>query len=127
MPRNRVMDHLFARLLLLLGLALPVPALADAPLTSRDDFVAMVSGKELTLPLFGVSIKVDPSGGIEGSAMGWPVTGNWRWENGLFCRTMDWSGTEIPPNCQLVQVVAKDRLRFTSDAGQGMTAVFHLR
>lgn len=121
------MKPLSARLLTLLGLALPATALADMPVTSRDEFVAMVAGKELALPLFGVAIAVDPSGGIAGSAMGWPVTGQWRWENGLFCRTMDWSGTEIPANCQLVQVVAKDRLRFTSDAGQGMTAVFHLR
>lgn len=121
------MDHLFARLLILLGLALPAPALAETPLTDRDAFVSMVAGRELSLPLFSVSIKVDPSGRLEGSAMGWPVTGQWRWENGLFCRSMDWSGTEIPPNCQLVEVVSEDRLRFTSDAGTGMTAVFRLR
>jgi hypothetical protein len=127
MARICDMDRLFARLLILLGLALPAPALAETPLADRDAFVAMVAGRELALPLFGVSIKVEPSGSLNGSAMGWPVTGEWRWENGLFCRTMDWSGTEIPPNCQLVQVVADDRLRFTSDAGQGMTAVFHLR
>jgi hypothetical protein len=123
------MDRQSSRLLLLLAsLTLSGPALADSPgpLTERDAFVAMVSGRELTLPLFAVSIKVDPSGGINGSAMGWPVTGQWRWENGLFCRSMDWSGTEIPPNCQLVEIVAEDRLRFTSDAGQGMTAVFRL-
>lgn len=123
------MDHVSSRLLpLLVSLALSGPVLADSPgrLSDRDAFVALVAGRELTLPMFAVSLKLDPSGGIDGSALGWPVTGKWRWEDGLFCRSMDWSGTEIPKHCQMVEQVSEDRLRFTSDAGEGMSAVFRL-
>ena len=114
---------------LLDSLALSGPSLADTPgrLMDGDAFFTMVEGRELALPFFRVSLKLDKSGGIDGTAMGWPLTGQWRWEDGLFCRSIDWSGTEIPANCQLVELVGNDRLRFTSDAGQGMSAVFVVR
>jgi hypothetical protein len=124
------MDRLFSYLVFLLAsFALPDAALADfaGRLIERDAFVKLVAGHDLVLPLFRVSIRIDPSGSISGSAMGWQVTGQWQWQDGLFCRSMDWSGTEIPPNCQMVERLDEGRLRFTSDAGQGMSAVFLLR
>jgi hypothetical protein len=40
---------------------------------------------------------------------------------------MDWSGYEIPFNCQLVEALGDDRLRFTVDQGAGDSAEFRLR
>lgn len=95
-------------------------------LQSEQDFLTRVAGREIAQSFWGIRLVVRPDGTIDGSAMGWAVTGEWRWENGLFCRQMDWSGTEIPPNCQMVEV-AGEKVRFTSDAGQGDSATFNLR
>lgn len=107
--------------------AMPVMAGAFEPVTARDDFVGLVDGRELRLGLFGIALTISPAGTIDGSASGWPVTGTWAWEDGFFCRQMDWGGTEIPYNCQLVEVRGGDQLRFTVDRGAGETATFALR
>jgi hypothetical protein len=52
--------------------------------------------------------------------------GSWIWEDGHFCRDMDWSGTEIDYNCQLVEV-SGNRIRFTTDQGAGDDAVLRIR
>jgi hypothetical protein len=110
-----------------LSLALPLPALADfAPVTSRDEFLSILGGRELRLGLFSIRLNVNPDGTILGSAMGWDVTGTWDWQDGYFCREMDWSGEPIPFNCQLVEV-REDKLRFTVDKGAGDEATFNLR
>jgi len=96
-------------------------------MTDRDAFVSLTTGRDLALPIFGVTLKIVASGQIEGNAMGGPVSGRWEWKDGLFCRSMTWSGTEIPTNCQTVEVADQARLRFTSDAGQGKSAIFVLR
>lgn len=109
-------------------LLLPTLAQADGydRLAAREDFLTRIAGRPMVLPLFGVELVVQPDGTIAGKAMGWPVKGEWRWQDGLFCREMDWSGTEIPPNCQTVEL-AGTKVRFTSDAGQGDSATFTLR
>lgn len=115
-------------LAVLLGLAV-LPARADTPAAVRDKstFLKLVDGRALEIGLYRLTLKVKGDGKIEGRALGWDITGNWGWKDGLFCREMDWSGKIIPYNCQLVEAVGPDRLRFTADAGQGQSAVFRLR
>lgn len=105
-------------------LALPLPALAFERVTDAQDFAARVVGRELSRT--GIRLRVLPDGRIEGRALGWAVTGVWRWAEGYFCRTMDWSGYEIPHNCMVV--LADDRtVRFIADRGTGDHADFRIR
>jgi hypothetical protein len=108
---------------------LAAPALSDefVPVRDKDAFVGLVEGRELRLPLFRISLLVEPDGEIRGQALGWDVTGKWDWRDGYFCRELDWSGTPIPFNCQLVEVRADRELRFTVDKGKGDSARFRLQ
>jgi hypothetical protein len=105
------------------------PAVAQdfAVVSDRDAFVALVEGKELRLGLMGISLYVTGDGMITGTAAGWDVTGTWTWEDGHFCREMDWSGTPVPYNCQLVEASGEAQMRFTTDRGEGDSATFNLR
>ena len=86
---------------------------------SDTRFVALVEGRELRR--LGIRLTVTPTGEIQGRAFGGPVTGQWRWENGYFCRDLFWNDTDLGYNCQLVQENGPT-LRFTSDQGAGMFA-----
>ena len=116
------------RALLALFLA-ATPALADdyQPVMEKDAFMALVAGKELRNNLYDLSLFVSPDGKISGDALGWKITGTWSWKDGYFCREMDWGGTEIPYNCQLVEVREDGKMRFTVDQGAGESAEFNLR
>lgn len=105
-----------------------VPALADdfRRIETRAEFLAALGDRTLHFSLFGVRLDVRPDGSIQGSALGSGVTGTWRWQDGYFCREMDWSGTPVPHNCQLVEKRG-DELRFTVDRGAGDSARFALR
>ena len=105
------------------------PAFADgfAPIREKDRFLSLVEGRELRLPFYGIRLRLSPDGGIRGSALGWDLTGKWSWKDGYFCRTIDWSGTEIPFNCQLVEARGGEALRFTVDRGAGDSASFQIR
>ena len=111
---------------LCLLLVLPAAAQAFTPVRDRDQFLQLVAGRELRLGLFRIGLTILPDGRIEGSALGWGVTGRWQWKDGYFCREMDWSGKPIPYNCQLVEARG-DELRFTVDRGAGDSAAFRLR
>lgn len=119
------------RLLPAIGLlalpALPASAEDFERVTEREQFLEVVEGRELRIGILGISLRVGSDGRIEGSAQGWPVTGTWSWEGGFFCREMEWGGYEIAYNCQLVEVRGDDRIRFTSDRGQGQSASFTIR
>ncbi|HKL69027.1 dihydrodipicolinate reductase [Salibaculum sp.] len=93
----------------------------------KGRFLDLVADKELRLGLFGVSLHVGEEGTISGSAAGWDLTGTWAWHDGYFCREIDWSGTEISYNCQLVEHRNGERIRFTVDQGAGRQATFSLR
>lgn len=102
-----------------------LPAAADfAKIANETQFVQAVNGKTLTRPL--VKLEVSPEGQISGKGLQWAVTGNWSWQNGYFCRDLDWGGTDLGYNCQEVRI-NNDRIRFTSDRGEGQSAVFRLR
>ncbi len=105
------------------------PALAAefAPVSDKQDFLSMIEGRELLLRLWDVSLNVKPDGQITGNMLGWDVTGSWNWQNGFFCREMDWSGYAIEYNCQLVEADGTGSMRFTVDQGAGKSAVFALK
>ncbi|WP_103332161.1 dihydrodipicolinate reductase [Pseudotabrizicola formosa] len=116
---------LFAVLMVIL------PGLAQAndysPVRDKDQFLSLVKDKDLRIGLYNLTLKVTPDGKINGTALGWAISGTWRWEDGYFCRDMDWSGYAIPFNCQLVETRDGRDLRFTVDKGAGSSASFRLR
>lgn len=118
------------RLLFVLSL-IAAPTIASAnefePVRDKSQFLDLVQNRVLRIGLYNLSINVLPDGSIKGSALGWSITGNWNWQDGYFCRQMDWSGMEIAYNCQLVEAQGAERLRFTVDRGAGDSAVFRLR
>jgi hypothetical protein len=107
--------------------ALPAAAESFSRISDRSAFVQTVQDKELRLGMFGVSLKVEEDGEIRGSALGWDIIGTWEWQDGYFCREMDWSGYPIPQNCQLVEAKGGEEIRFTVDKGAGDSASFKLR
>ena len=101
------------------------PAMAEfSKVEDQDEFVALVKGKELKRPF--VNIEVSEAGEISGYGAAWPVTGKWTWREGYFCRDLFWAGDALGYNCQEVKA-AGDRIRFTSDKGEGDSAEFRLR
>lgn len=108
------------------ALSMAAPALANefSNIRAKDEFVSLVNGKALTR--FGISLNVTPSGKIEGSAFGQPVTGAWRWSNGYFCRDLYFGSRDLGPNCQLVQKNG-NTLRFIADEGRGEYADLRLK
>lgn len=119
---------MFRRLVLALIFSLAVPSMAAAfeRVSDRASFMQIVGGKELRIRLYGLTMNVLDDGTISGRAVGYDITGSWTWEDGYFCREMDWSGTAIDYNCQLVEVNG-DRIRFTVDRGAGDNAVLRIR
>jgi hypothetical protein len=95
------------------------------PILEKSDFVARIADRELHIGLFDLELIVKSDGSITGTALGWEVTGDWTWQDNLFCRNMDWGGMEINYNCQLVEIDDK-KVRFTADGGQGRAASFTL-
>jgi hypothetical protein len=95
-------------------------------ISDKATFLATMGGKNLSNRLYGVNLAVAPSGQIAGTGAGWDITGTWSWQNGFFCREMNWGGDPIPYNCQLVEFNGQD-MRFTTDQGAGDSASFRLR
>lgn len=120
------MRHFFMTLALSLGAVLPAAADDYRPVSDKTEFLSLIEGRELRLALFGIRIEVLEDGRIEGRALGWDLTGSWDWRDGFFCREMDWGGSPIPANCQLVEARGNDHLRFTVDRGAGDSASFKL-
>jgi hypothetical protein len=108
------------------GVTMADAALAEnmSVVSSRDTFVALVQDRELRR--FGIRLSVTPDGEISGRAFGTPVTGEWNWDGGYFCRDLFFGDEDLGFNCQLVQVNG-ETLRFTSDQGTGMSADLTLR
>jgi hypothetical protein len=105
----------------ILGLVAAGPVAAEEfrVIDDADRFVSLVSGRELRR--LGIRVNVSPAGEISGRAFGAPVTGEWTWQGGYFCRDLYWNGDDLGYNCQLVQHNG-DTVRFTSDRGAGMFA-----
>jgi len=104
------------------------PALADyRPITDQAEFLGFLATKNLSNRLYGLTLTVSPEGTISGRAAGYDVTGTWAWQDGYFCRQMNWGGQDIPYNCQLVEIRNGNEMRFTVDQGAGDSASFKLR
>lgn len=104
--------------------ALPSVGLAFERITEPAAFASQVTGRALTR--MGISLTVAQDGTITGRGMGAPVSGEWQWSDGYFCRTLDWGGRDLGHNCQAV-LLGDGRVRFVSDRGAGDYADFHLR
>ncbi|MCA1775513.1 MAG: dihydrodipicolinate reductase [Loktanella sp.] len=115
-------------LVLALGLTCATTAAAAdwQPVSDEGTFLSLLDGRQLTIRLYNLALNVTPNGQIAGGALGWDITGTWSWEDGYFCREMEWGGDPIPYNCQLVEVDG-DLLRFTTDQGAGDSASLRLR
>lgn len=92
----------------------------------ETEFVSLVGDRSLSIRLYGIDLKVSPDGKITGRGAGRPVSGDWDWRSGYFCRDLFWGKRDLGPNCQLVQVRGST-MRFTSDRGEGRSADFRLR
>ncbi|MGY9047222.1 hypothetical protein P775_11795 [Puniceibacterium antarcticum] len=100
-------------------------ALAEfTKISQRDQFVQLVDGRTLSRTL--VSLQVTPDGAISGTGAVWDVTGQWSWQDGFFCRNLNWGGDDLGYNCQEVAVNGA-AIRFTSDRGAGKSADFRLQ
>jgi hypothetical protein len=108
---------------------LPLQALANSfsVVSDKATFLQLVEGKELRIGLYGLSLFVLPDGKITGNAMGWEISGTWDWQDGYFCREMDWSGRAIARDCQLVETRNGNTVRFTAERGEGDREAFRLR
>ena len=101
------------------------PSLAEFAVISNEmEFVSMVEGKDLQRVFINLNILSD--GEILGSAVTKPVTGNWQWKEGYFCRSLFWGQRDLGYNCQEVSITG-EKIRFTSDKGEGDYADFTLR
>ena len=111
-----------------LAVLLAPPAGAEGFQTVRDKgtFLSLVKGKALEIGLWGISLQVKPNGRIEGRALGRPVSGQWQWQGGYFCRDLLWGERDLGPNCQEVKVQGRT-IRFTSDKGAGRFADLTLK
>lgn len=106
------------------------PSVAKAeyrPVTSKAEFLSLMGQRNLSNRLYGINLKVSSDGQIVGTGAGWEVTGSWDWQDGYFCREMNWGGDPIPYNCQLVEIRNGNEMRFTVDQGAGDSASFMLR
>lgn len=111
-------------ILLSLNLSTAVAAEEFDTITSRDNFVQVIEGRELTR--FGIRLNVTGDGDINGRAFGTPVTGDWSWDGGFFCRDLFWGDRNLGSNCQQVEING-DTLRFTTDRGAGIFADLRLQ
>ena len=107
-----------------LWLAAPAAAEEFEIVSSRDNFLSLIEGRELTR--MGIRLQVTSDGQIVGRAFGTPVTGAWNWNGGYFCRDLYYGEEDLGPNCQQV-AVRGETLRFTSDQGTGRFADLRLR
>jgi hypothetical protein len=82
----------------------------------QSRFVDLITSKKLRR--FGIELTVTPEGRIEGRAFGRPVSGDWAWTGGYFCRSLFWGSENLGDNCQAV-LVSGDTVRFISDQGTG--------
>ena len=105
-------------------LAAPAQAEGYARITDRAAFVDLVGGR--TLKSLGVSLVVTAAGDIGGRAFGRDISGQWTWDDGLFCRTMQAGDRAFALNCQVVERQG-DRIRFIADRGKGDVADLTIR
>ena len=94
-------------------------------ITTSDEFIELVTDKNLTRPF--ITLKVSSDGKIRGKGALSKITGAWVWQDGYFCRDLRWGRRDLKYNCQRVTSDGGNKLTFTSDRGAGDSASFTLR
>ncbi len=112
------------RMLALVALLLPAQVWAFEPVVDGAEFRRLVLGQELTR--LGIRLEVRADGQITGRGLGSPVSGQWRWQDGYFCRSLYWGERDLGTDCQAVQREG-DEMRFITERGAGIHADFRLR
>ena len=119
-------------------LMLDEPSLGLSPLLCKELFQNLSNVKSLGIGVLLVEQNAKQSlaiadrgylienGEITGRAFGRPVTGDWAWQNGYFCRNLSFGTEPLEYNCQLVEE-REGTLRFTADEGAGIYADLTLR
>ena len=109
-----------------LALEATAPAAAEEfrEVRDRTSFVSLLQRKQLTR--LGIRLDVPETGKISGRAFGKQVSGEWRWQDGFFCRDLDFGQQDLGANCQAVKVDG-DTVRFIADRGAGDHADLSLR
>ena len=117
------------RVLIIVAVMIAPPVYANdyAKVTDKSEFLKLVDGRDLRIGLYNLTLQLGNDGTIQGSALGWDITGSWNWKDGYFCREMDWSGQAIDYDCQLVEALGADKVRFTVNKGSGNSASFDIR
>ncbi len=110
--------------LLMCLMAVPASAEGFERVGEKSGFISLVKDRKLTR--LGIRLRVGDDGKISGRAFGQRVTGDWRWQEGYFCRDLVVGDDELGANCQMVQVRG-NTLRFTSDRGEGIYADLRLK
>ena len=93
-------------------------------ITTSDEFIELVTDKNLTRPF--ITLKVSSDGKIRGKGALSKITGAWLWEDEYFCRDLRWGRRNLKYNCQRVTSDSGNKLTFTSDRGAGDSASFTL-
>lgn len=126
--RAAITATILAPFIAILAVLAPSPGLAFERVSDAREFAQLIEGRTLTR--FGIRLEVSAvdaaSGQISGRGFGYPVTGAWRWDQGFFCRDLDWGGSDLGFNCQAV-LRDGQTVRIVSDQGQGDYADFRLR
>lgn len=108
-----------------LGFGIPAQANTGVErVDTRTEFVSIIDGRQLSYP--GVRLTVGAEGDITGRALGRQIVGEWRWEDGYFCRDLFWGKRDLGSNCQEVTLRGQ-KLRFQSDRGTGDHADLTIR
>lgn len=118
------MKHVLIALILTAGAA---TAEEFQPVTDREEFMALLGGRNLSNRLYGIKLAVGDDGTITGTGAGSDVSGAWQWADGYFCRELLWGDDPIAFNCQLVESRNGNEMRFSVDRGAGDSASFMLR
>ena len=119
------MTHLPIRLLIFISLLTASSAFAEPKvITTSNEFIELVTDKNLTRPF--ITLKVSSDGKIRGEGALSKITGAWLWQDGYFCRDLRWGRRDLKYNCQRVTSDGS-KLTFTSDRGAGDSASFTLR
>ncbi len=67
---------------------------------------------------FGEYVIVHDDGTLSGYFSGKPLSGNWSWEDGYYCRTVSLGGKDLGHDCQIVEL-SGNRLNFIRKKGKG--------
>ena len=84
---------------------------------TEQEFREIAVGKKLVYKI-GEYVIAHDDGTMSGYFGGKPLTGNWNWEDGYYCRTGKLGGKSLGEDCQIVEL-SGNRLTFFRKKGKG--------